>query len=513
MDYRDQNSYTPRNLSSNKKFGETPLGKLITVATCTDKKEVKSLLEEKKRQIKEMQGEIVRAKTAEPINNDPNQMTKMKFFLMPNVRKSPVKALYKDNNVVVRSRSNSEKPLPEEADVFWYKLTSPGWKPETRQEATLTSIEGKLYLIGGVSRSINHDVNMLNPLSNRWEKLRPSGVEPDPRFGHSALEYKSKIIVFGGGTNFNTVHKFRECLNGIKVFYPNPSRWDYLKTSGTYISTRKYHSAAIIGKHMFVYGGLNQKNNLLDDCALLNLEKNTWKSIYLEGPKENAFQTSVSVINEDQKSYISIYHINQSSYNKVKKPGIYIFGGIGSDKQAHNKLWLVNIGQRPLIWEVIKTEGEGPSPRFLHSMIYNERSNHIIVFGGRIDVSQTSTYTCYNDVYLLCMQRLLWLKVRVQGDIPMARSGHCSAMVGNNMFIFGGVSNTCYCSSDIYILETENNKVKELIQQDVRKKQFMIEVENHKAKKIRQAQSSITKKPSKTFTRVSITPSRESYPL
>lgn len=508
MDFKEQESSTSRVSSPPKKFGETALGKSVT--NCTDTHEVSNLLEAKKKQIRELQREIIRVNTSDNPLDDFDRVTKSKFYLMPSIRKTPIKNFYKDNNIVTKVRPSLEKILPEEVEVFWYKMSTLGWKPETRQEATLTSIEGKLYLIGGVSRSINYDINVLSPLANRWEKLQPGGVEPDPRFGHSALNYKSQIIVFGGGTNFNTVHKLRECLNGIKIFHPDTCNWEYLKTSGTYISTRKYHSAAIVGKHLFIYGGLNQKNNLLDDCALLNLEKNTWKSIYLEGPTENAFQTSVTVLNEDQKNLTSIYHISPSIYNKVKKPGIYIFGGIGSNKQAHNTLWLVNCGQRPLIWEKLKTDGRGPSPRFLHSMIYNERSNHIIIFGGRIDVSQTSTYTCYNDVYLLCMQRLFWVKVRVQGEIPPARSGHCVSMLGNNMFIFGGVSNTCYCSSDMYILETENAKVKELIQKDERKKQYLIDVENYKANKSRQAHSVLTKRSSRALSRLSAV-SREGY--
>ena len=386
-----------------------------------------------------------------------------------------------------------------------------GWKPETRQEATLTSMVNRLYLIGGVSRSINQDVNLCHAGTCRWEKLYPTGVEPEPRFGHSALEYQKKILVFGGGTNFNTVHKLRECLNGIKIFHPEKNMWEYMKTSGTYITTRKYHCAAIVGKHMFIYGGLNQKNNLLSDCALLNLQKNTWKSIFLEGPEENAFHTAASVVNSDQKHYTSIYRIPLSLSSRVKSPGIYIFGGIGGDKKAHNNLWQITIGQKPLTWNLISTEGQGPSPRFLHSMIYNEESNYLMIFGGRIDVCQTVTYTCYNDVYLLCMQRLLWIRVKVLGDIPTARSGHCAATLGNNLFVFGGVSNTCYCSSDVYVLETESQKVVEMMDRDERKKRFMMEVEVYKAKKVKRSNSNVSKKSSRIRSKMSITPSKEYF--
>ena len=510
MSNRNSESHVLPILNKVKLFQETALGKLISTTTNTDTKDISTLLEAKKHQIQEIQNDITRMSLLDEFP-DKDRFTKSKFYLMPSIRKTPIKSVYESNCIVPRPKLQQETVLPEEIEVFWYKMNSLGWKPETRQEATLTTMFSKLYLIGGVSRSINQDVNLCHPYSCRWEKLYPGGVEPEPRFGHSALEYQKKIIVFGGGTNFNTVHKLRECLNGIKIFHPEKNLWEYLKTSGTYISTRKYHCAAIVGKHMFVYGGLNQKNNLLSDCALLNLQRNTWKSIFLEGPEENAFHTAASVLNLDQKHDTSIYHTPPSVSSRVKSPGIYIFGGIGRDKKAHNNLWQVTIGRKPLTWNLVSTQGMGPSPRFLHSIIYNEGSNYLIIFGGRIDVCQTVTYTCYNDVYLLCMQRLLWIRVKVLGDIPTARSGHSATTIGNNLYIFGGVSNTCYCSSDMYVLETESQKVIDMLDRDERKKKFMLEVEDYKARKVKKSHSSVSKNSSRMRSKMSITPSKEYF--
>ena len=172
-------------------------------------------------------------------------------------------------------------------------------------------------------------------------------------------------------------------------------------------------------------------------------------------------------------------------------------------------MWLVGVGQKPLVWQELQTEGNGPSPRFLHSMIYVQR--FILIFGGRIDVSQTSTYTCFNDVYLLCTQRLLWMRVSVLGDVPPARSGHCAAVLGSGMYIFGGVSNTCYCSSDMYVLETNKKSVSSFLQKDEKKKQFLLDVESYKARKVKKTKSLLSKNSSKAFSRVSITPNKDPY--
>ena len=512
MENRESEKLSSPYKSSPKKFLDTALGKLISPSENTDTQLVFDLLEAKRRQIKDMQRDLMRPCTSATTAEEFDRQTKSKFYLMPSIRKTPVKSynqpLFQEAYASIKPRNVKDRSMPEECEVYWYKVSTLGWKPETRQEATLTTIETKLYLIGGVSRSINYDINVSHPFASCWEKLYPGGVEPDPRFGHSALEYKGQIIVFGGGTNFNTVHKLRECLNGIKIFHPSKNLWEYLKTSGTYISTRKYHSATIVGKHLFIYGGLNQKNNLLSDCALLNLEKKTWKSIYIDGPVENAYQTSLSILGTEEKSFVSIYKVPVQT-KSVKRPGIYIFGGIGSDKKAHNKMWIVSVGQKPLYWEEVQTEGKGPSPRFLHSMVHVQ--NYIMIFGGRIDVTQTSTYTCFNDVHMLCLQRLLWVRVKVLGEVPTARSGHCASVLGSGMYIFGGVSNTCYCSSDMYVLETNRQSVFTYLQKDEKKKQFLLDVESYKAKRGKKSKSVMSKSSSKAFSRISITPSKDLF--
>jgi N-acetylneuraminic acid mutarotase len=135
--------------------------------------------------------------------------------------------------------------------------------------------------------------------------------------------------------------------------------------------------------------------------------------------------------------------------------------------------------------------------------------NYILIFGGRIDVTQTSTYTCFNDVHMLCLQRLLWVRVKVLGEVPTARSGHCASVLGSGMYIFGGVSNTCYCSSDMYVLETNRQSVFNYLKKDEKKKQFLLDVESYKAKRGKKSKSLISKSSSKAFSRVSATPSKE----
>lgn len=355
---------------------------------------------------------------------------------------------------------------PHKYTVYWSLVPSVKWNPETRQQASLTVVGNNFYLIGGISRGITQDVNVFSPFSSDWERVNTCGLS-EPRFGHSALAYCGSIFVFGGGTNFNSNHGLRECLSGVNKYTPHKKEWGYIKTSGTYISARKCHAASIIGKHMLVNGGFNDKRNVLRDTAVFNLEKYTWHAIDISNtPPGLAFHTAVTVVSK--ASSLSIYNITDA---KIPNYGIYIFGGINGKKQACNELYRIIPGTRPLRCIIPQTSGIPPSPRFMHSMAYCSSFNNIVVFGGRVDIKNTMEYTCFNDVHVLFIENLMWASTCVNGNIPKARSGHCSTAVGSEIYIFGGVSNTVYCSSDLYKLEINQNLIAGILKSDERRNQ------------------------------------------
>lgn len=375
--------------------------------------------------------------------------------------------------------------FPEISEVFWSKVEIFGWKPETRQHATLTQCQNKLFLLGGVSRSIISDVNVFNIGLKKWEKTPTIGVETEPRFGHTVVEYNKKLIVFGGGTDFNSIHKVRECLNGVKSFNTDNKEWLNVRCEGNFIGTRKHHCAAIVGKHMIIQGGLNQRNNFLNDSAVLNLVKNKWKvgSFKGLGPGFVAFHAAVAVLDVDQRTALSMFKVSPSKNKTVRSPGIYVFGGLNESKVASNALFLLGVGSKNNCWTVPDTMGRPPSPRFQHSMVYNDKLNVIVVFGGRIDVNSASSYTCFNDLFILKMDSLTWNTVQVLGNIPIPRSGHSFATAGTKLYLFAGAGTNTYCSSDLYSLELNPKTARQLIEDEEKRKVREVEIDMIKARR------------------------------
>lgn len=473
-------------------FRMSPLGTRISEGIMNPMT-TRDLLSMKKTQLKKLylEKELLKTVILNSYSIEKNS-SPMYMLKMPNIRVSPKKQIFSQTTQRDLENDSFDAPhietlpvtFPNIAEVFWSKLDSTGWSPETRQQASLTVMYNKLLMVGGVSRSINSDINAFSPAYKKWEKVNTIGAESEPRFGHSAVEYKQKLFIFGGGTDFNQVHKLRECLNGVKIFIPETKEFNNLKCYGSYIATRKQHCFALVGKHMFIQGGLNQKNNLLNDAAILNLEKNEWKLLNIRGngPGFCGFHTAVTVLAPQNQPASSIFKVAKSK--KLGYSGIYVFGGLGADRQALNTLFLLKIGGKELVWTVPSTQGQGPSPRFQHSMTYSEKLNIIVVFGGRIDISNTSHYTCFNDVHILNVNNLLWCSVKVLGNIPTPRSGHSAAAYGTKIYIFGGVSNVSYCSSSLFYLELNPKTSRQLILDEERRKARELEIEVFKAKKV-----------------------------
>lgn len=59
--------------------------------------------------------------------------------------------------------------------------------------------------------------------------------------------------------------------------------WNLIKVYGDFIENRRNHSACIIGKFLFIYGGINNYNKHLSDLITVNLESFKSNTLSIEG--------------------------------------------------------------------------------------------------------------------------------------------------------------------------------------------------------------------------------------
>ena len=135
------------------------------------------------------------------------------------------------------------------------------WMPNSREYATCTYVDGSLVLFGGLNSEKMNDITIFDLRSWKWSSINfeIEDYVPETRYGHTAINYNSQIIIYGGYRRYITSFKVRDTYGDIVIFDTDSLKWDRPLCSG--ISTfRRHHTACIIGRHMIVHGGLDENS-------------------------------------------------------------------------------------------------------------------------------------------------------------------------------------------------------------------------------------------------------------
>lgn len=186
-----------------------------------------------------------------------------------------------------------------------------------------------------------------------------------------------------------------------------------------------------INRRMLMFGGDNMNlfyGSQHNDVWSLTLDStNTvWKRLYPQGTPPSP-----------RRAGSAIYDIANQR--------MIIFGGI-TDSGLTNEVWALNFQGTPT-WMQLFPTGIAPSPRCLHSAIYDQQNQRMIIFGGENETN------VFNEVWALNLNNLTWQQLQPQGTQPASRLQHTAIYNPNNnqMIIFGGFnSGTFY--NDVWTL-------------------------------------------------------------
>ncbi len=114
---------------------------------------------------------------------------------------------------------------------------------------------------------------------------------------------------------------------------------------------------------------------------------------------------------------------------KLKKEGLYIFGGADSSHAASGKLIHVDPSISPWRCAVLEPSGKGPEARYDHCCHFVESRSVLVIYGGRRDPAPK---VCLSDAYLLDLAALAWVKVNLVSKFSaVARYGFLSFVDGS----------------------------------------------------------------------------------
>ncbi|PCH42996.1 galactose oxidase [Wolfiporia cocos MD-104 SS10] len=259
-------------------------------------------------------------------------------------------------------------------DIYLFNTETMQWThpemlgdiPPPCRAHTATLVDRRIVVFGGGEGPVYYsDVYVLDTVTRRWvHAVFPEDMPiPPPRRAHTAVLYKNKVWVFGGGNGM-------EALNDVwtlDIGAPGDRmQWEQMPTKGTKPTPRGYHTANLVGNVMVVVGGSDGRE-CFSDIWCLNLDTLIWKQVKLDVSYRRLSHTATQV----------------GSY-------LFIMGG-HDGSQYTSELLLFNLVA--LNFEPRQTAGKPPLPRGYHvSFLADSR---LFIFGG------FNGNEVYDDVHVL----------------------------------------------------------------------------------------------------------------
>jgi N-acetylneuraminic acid mutarotase len=359
------------------------------------------------------------------------------------------------------------------------------WHPIFCQSATLTNLNGILYLIGGVSHVIIHQVCQLFQHDGelKWE-ITKEKEQVLQRYGHTWDVYKDSLVIFGGQRGSGNKKSRRIVLNDMWIYKPQVDSLEQIMAKQC-PDLRYGHWSSIAGDYLIIYGGMNEVGEVLEDIWVYSFNENKWIRVIMtnhskkkDTPPGMWFSRMVPVFykgrnNNPGNDFFAKYSQNQNIdpftpkqiRDKIKDQdivieGCYMFGGITIDNDIVNDLYILKVENNggKFEWEKVREyNGIPPWQRCHHYMKYFPFNNSIIVHGGRNDNNSTSSVL--NDLYFLQVDTLTWIQIQFQqGKKPNARFSHACGIVDTRMIVFGGVGSDFGMDQSLEVVEFDTDK-------------------------------------------------------
>ena len=149
-----------------------------------------------------------------------------------------------------------------------------------------------------------------------------------------------------------------------------------------------------------------------------------------------------------------------------------MFGGVtgltSTERRVNDRLFVLPIGTTNLRWKEVETTGQTPKGRYHHSMHFYDKGNMLIVYGGKkfaLDGPNAEDKTEFVDqVCVLRADTLEWFEIKYMRDssamdrFPLL-SNFSSAMIDDQIVVFGGMKDVYTQSKDMYCFHLDTKRI------------------------------------------------------
>lgn len=175
---------------------------------------------------------------------------------------------------------------------------------------------------------------------------------------------------------------------------------------------------ALVGSKLFVFGGACKTRGWLNTLLTLDITTMQWTTV------ETSF-------NPEERALHSMHLVGDK---------LYIFGGCAKTDMHSFDFTLAAFEK--ILQAYDKGASMASTERVGQITEFHEKSGSIIMFGGSLS----------SRVLGFAVSTNTWSFLNVKGQPPSARSGACSCIRGDRVFIYGGKSNLGAEGNDLFLL-------------------------------------------------------------
>lgn len=212
-----------------------------------------------------------------------------------------------------------------------------------------------------------------------------------PRFGHTVnADRRGYLWIFGGYSLSNGA------LNDIRQYDTRNRTWVQVTVDGTLAKMplgRYFHAAEVIKQSIYIYGGLSNEFEVLDDFWVFNVHEHRWTEVEVKLKGKSFSENLVpgalaghtlTVVKDDESEVLLIIggYKNSTGVNETLHKGAEntLLDTNGTETQNYSIVWEFNIEKKA--WINLSINGNGPRLIFGHSASYHSWSQVLYVFGG-----------------------------------------------------------------------------------------------------------------------------------
>jgi N-acetylneuraminic acid mutarotase len=294
------------------------------------------------------------------------------------------------------------------AGNVWAEVESTEDVPTPRgYQAMVYDIAGGRALLfgGGTDEGGLNDTWAYDPAGNTWTELEPEGRQPSERIFHAMVYHDAsgRVVMFGGGNDQG------EFLSDTWVY-------DSLAADSGVVESPAARSFPSLvfdsaeGRALLFGGGTDDEQ--YEDTWAYESVTDTWTRIDPVGrsPSGRLYQSM-------------IFH--QAEGTAV------LFGG-ATEGGLVNDTWAYNPARNT--WTELEPIGDLPLARMFHALVYDPTTERALLFGGRTDDG------LMNDIWAYDSARNTWTDLQPEGEVPSARGFHSLVFEpgSRKVILFGG---------------------------------------------------------------------------